>query len=302
MPSKFFICRDKQQILIEDCLKINGCRMGERCATVPYLKDVAFDREFKGVSPSSAGNGARYIYLKAITDYAIDPYDRTWVEIGTAVHRKLSALKLVTNVLSEEKLSDEQMEGIADLLEIDESNPRYHILTDYKCTGSYKITKYLGITQTQEPILNEDGTPVLLKSGKNKGKPKTISVSKTDPEKADLKNETYQINRYRCFLENSGFPISKMRIQAIPRDGATYIAKSRGITENLYIIPIKRLNDVDVLYFYAELQHLVSKAFETKWAPRCTPEENWEGRRCENFCEISDACKEMDRKGHPIQP
>jgi hypothetical protein len=270
--------------------------MKERCATLPYLKDIAFDRVYRGISPSSAGNGARYIYLKAITDYAVDPYSRTWAELGTAVHCKLSALKLAGNVLVEERLSDDRMEGTADLLEIDEENPRYHILTDYKTFGSYKVAKCLGLIQEQEPARNTDGTPVILKSGKNKGRVKTFSVIRIRPEKAELTHETLQLNRYRIFYENSGFPVSKMRLQAIVRDGGTYMARNRGITENLYIIPIPRMNDVEVLYYYDQLQQAVDEAFATGYAPRCSAEESWEGRRCDGFCEVSEACRSMDQE------
>ena len=38
-----------------------------------------------------------------------------------------------------------------------------------------------------------------------------------------------QLNRYRIFFEEQGFPVSRIQIQAIPRDGGTYIAKNRGI-------------------------------------------------------------------------
>lgn len=296
MPATQFRCPDGQTIPIADCLMLGGCRMKERCATVPYLKEIAFDRVYRGISPSSAGNGARYIYLKATTDYAIDPFSRVWAVLGTAVHYKLSALRLATNVLVEEKLSDDQMDGIADLLEIDEANPRYHILTDYKAFGSYKAAKCLGLVQEQEPTRNPDGTPVILKSGKNKGQIKTFQVVRCHPEKVNLANEAMQVNRYRIFFEDSGFPISRMRLQVFVRDGDTYIAKSRGVTENLYIIAIPRMDDVEVLYFYDQLQKAVDEAFATGWAPRCSAAESWDGRRCNGSCEVCEACRLMDQQ------
>jgi hypothetical protein len=87
MPAKYFICPDGEQIEIEKCLSIGGCRMKERCATLPYLRLVGYDREWKGVTPSAAGNGARYLYLKATVDYAINPYDRVWAALER-VYRK----------------------------------------------------------------------------------------------------------------------------------------------------------------------------------------------------------------------
>ena len=296
MPAKFFKCPDNQTIPIADCLKLGGCRMGERCATIPYLKAVSFDREFRGVSPSMAGNGVRRIYLKAITNYVIDPMERTWSILGTAVHGKLSAMRYISNVLSEEKLSDGQTEGTADLLELDEEIPRFHILTDYKTFGSYKVAKCLGLTQEDVPLLNPGGSPILLKSGKNKGKPKTTSVIRCDPDKADLKFEALQVNRYRIFFEDNHFPISKMRLQIMVRDGGLYVARNRGITRNLYLIPIPRMNDTEVLFFYDQLQKAVDEAFAMGWAPHCSAEESWDGRRCDGFCEISEACQLMDQQ------
>ena len=117
---KWFKCPDGQQIEITKCLSHKGCRMEQRCATLPYLRLVSFDREFRGVSPSSAGNGPRLIYLKATTDYAIAPSSRVWAALGTSTHEKLGIHRFTHNVLSEEKLSDNQMQGIADVLEEDE--------------------------------------------------------------------------------------------------------------------------------------------------------------------------------------
>lgn len=120
MPAKYFTCPDGKTIEIEKCLDFKGCRMGNRCATIPYLKLIGYDREWNGVSPSSAGNGPRYLYLKAIVNYAIDPQDRVWAAFGTSTHEKMGMHKYIHNVLSEERLSDDQMTGIVDCLEQDE--------------------------------------------------------------------------------------------------------------------------------------------------------------------------------------
>jgi len=295
MPAKWFICPDKQQILIEDCL--NACRMDERCSTLPYLRMIAYDRKFKGVSPSMAGTGARQIFLKAVCDYAVDPQDRAFAALGTAVHGKLALSAYIHNVLSEEKLSDEQMQGIADVLEQDEQNPGYYVLTDYKTWGSYVVAKSLGIYTADEPILKEDGSPVLLKSGKNKGKIKTRKVVKQDPNRADTYPTNLQLNRYRIFFEKAGFPISRIQIQAIVRDGNTYIAKSRGVDRNIYIIPIELIGNHYTVAVYDLLQKKVDMAFKNGWIERCEDHENWNGMRCQKYCEVAEHCGEMDKKG-----
>jgi hypothetical protein len=295
MPSNRFLCPDGNTVSIEECLKPNGCRMKQRCASLPFLRSIAYDREWRGVSPSAAGNGPRLMYLKATKDYVVDPESRVFAILGTATHAKLGDVKFTSNVLSEEKLSDGDMQGIADVLEEDEANPGHFALIDYKTFGSYKAAKVMGIAATKEAILNSKGQPVLLKSGKNKGKPKIRKIFTKDPAKAELRNETLQLNAYRCFFERSGFPVSRIMLQVIPRDGGTYIAKLRGIEKNLYMVDVPFMPDDEVRKFYHDLQAEVNEAFRTGWIRRCNAWESWGGRRCSNYCEVADACAEMDK-------
>lgn len=120
MATKWFRCPDGETILCDACLTPQGCRMGARCATEPYLRACMDDREFRGVSPSMSGNGPRYIYLNAICDRVVDPQDMTWAFQGLYLHNKMSYKKYTENVISEEKLGDDEMRGIPDVLEKDE--------------------------------------------------------------------------------------------------------------------------------------------------------------------------------------
>ena len=299
MPAKWFKCPDGETIEIAKCLSHNGCRMAERCATRPFLRLVGYDREWRGVTPSAAGNGPRLLFLKAMTDYIIDPDSRVWAAFGTSTHEVLGIHKYSNDVMSEERFHDGEMGGTADVLEIDENDQKYFILTDYKTWGSYKVAKSLGIKveKSEETLLDVEGNVVILKSGKNKGMPKTKkhSTITTDPASADLKGEELQLNRYRLFFEANGFPVSKIQIQAIPRDGGTWIAQSRGVTKNLYIIPLKRLNNAYVLNFYRALKKEVNECFKTGYIRKCNQWESWEGRRCDGYCEVVSACKQMSK-------
>ena len=297
MPAKWFLCPDNQIREITKCLEDGGCKLDDRCASRPYLRLIGYDREWKGVSPSSAGNGPRYLYLKATKDYVIDPDDRAFAALGMGTHNKLSLHKYTYNVLSEEPLKDEEMRGIPDVLEQDEKQNNHYILTDYKTWGSFKVAKALGIKQIDEPII-ENGKPVLLKSGLNKGKPKTIKKKVIDLSVVDLRAEEYQLNRYRMFFEKYNFPISQMRIQVVSRDGKTYVATNRGIERNIYIIPIKRLPDEEVNNFYRILQGEVDEAFIGGYARLCNDWESWEGRRCDGYCEVKEHCMEMSKKNN----
>ena len=110
-----------------------------------------------------------------------------------------------------------------------------------------------------------------------------------------MKEVELQLNRYRIFFEEKGFPISRIQIQAIPRDGGTYIAQNRGIDKNLYMIPVKRLHNKDVLDFYNKLSNEVKEAFRTDYARLCNNWESWDRRRCEKYCEVKDACVQMSQ-------
>ena len=214
-------------------------------------------------------------------------FDRTWGEY-------------TKNVLSEEKLSDENMQGIADVLEADENKPGFYVLTDYKTWGSYKAAKAMGIISetVEETILDDDGKPVLLKSGKNMGQPKTKQHKeiKQDDKYIDMRSEEYQLNRYRIFFERAGFPVSRIQIQIISRDGGTYIAKNRGIERNLYVIPVKRLENAYVLQFYRNLANEVTTAFKNNYIRLCDPWENCDRRKCDGYCEVADVCREMSKR------
>lgn len=300
MSLTHFYCPDGKRITVKQCLTPMGCRINNRCAPLPFLRKVSFDRKFEGVSPSAAGNGPRLIWGKAVFDYCSDPNGRVFAVLGTTIHGRMSDRGITHNVLSEEPLRDKEAKGIADLLEQDEYIPGSFILTDYKTSGSFAVAKWKGIKvkKVDIPVLDDKEKQVYFKSGKNKGNPKTKKESRIEhvnPEK-ELFGVSLQINRYRIFYEQYGFPISRMQIFAIPRDGGTWMATSRAITKNMYLIDIPRMEDDHVLGYYKKLQADVSKAFEDEYARLCEPWENWNGNRCANYCEIKEDCKDLCRE------
>jgi hypothetical protein len=301
MSATKFVCPDGGTIPIEECLSTGGCRMASRCATRPFLRAISFDMEraWRGVSPSMAGTGPRCLYLRAIVDYAIDPRSRVWALLGISTHDRLNWKKYTKDALSEEKLGPEGKGGTPDVLEEDENEPGSYILTDYKTWGSYKVASAIGMDQVEEDILDEEGNQTFFKSGKRKGEKKTRKVWVCTPDSASLTGEEMQLNRYRIFFEEAGFPVSKMQILAIPRDGNTQMAHARGVSDTIYLIPIKRLDNDHVIGFYNTLTNEVTEAFETGWVRPCNKWESWDGRKCAKFCEVNQECAEMgtERKG-----
>ena len=304
MPITKFRCSDGMFHPVKSCLKKRGCRMKSRCAFVPYLRFVSDERPYQGISPSRAGTGPRKILLEQTTNYAVDPDGRAWAASGVATHQKLSIHKFTDNILAEEPISDELMKGIPDALMEDEDRDGMYLLGDYKNWGSFKVAKAKGIIKKTIEILDpKTGKPLRFKTGKRAGQIKTRQEIAIDPSKIDLRGEEYQLNRYRIFFEKAGFPISRMAIQVLTRDGKTMIAFSRGIMQTIYIIPIRRLPDKEVLDFYAELDREVKEAFKVKWARKCNGFEAWDDgkgkyRRCEpQWCEVFFACQNMDKRG-----
>lgn len=300
MPLKWFKCpEDDGLIEVGKCLSVRGCRLGQRCATLPYLRNAAKDRKWKAVTPSQAFNGPRFIYLKEVCEYAENPHDKAFAILGTGSHDKLSVHYLVRGFVSEKGFDDGIIRGIPDLLEPDENSLGAYILYDYKTSGSFKVALALGLEKSTEDVLDSDGYPILYKTGRKKGQAKQKSIWVPNREKAlpEILDWSYQMNRYRIAVEKYGYNISKMICQCIPRDGNTYIAKQRGVDKNVILVELPRLDDQMILNHYGSLQDEINEAFKT-FTPRiCNSKESWDGRKCNGYCPVSEQCSKMEKEG-----
>ncbi|GAH73972.1 unnamed protein product, partial [marine sediment metagenome] len=123
--------------------------------------------------------------------------------------------------------------------------------------------------------------------------PKMINVFEADPAKADMQDWILQLNRYRLFLEDDGFTVKEMKIQATVRDGGIQAATQRGLDRNIYLIPVPRMQDEDVKNYFETKAAALHEALHTGYAPKCNDEETWSGRRCAGWCDVADVCKGM---------
>lgn len=284
MPIKYFICPDKIRIETHDCLKENGCRLGSRCSTRAYLQLIKSDRPWTG-KPSTTQllQGTLYSFLKLTKEYAVYPDSRAFMVTGSKGHSTLEVEDDYS--IMEEKFNDVDTEvtGIADLMEIE--NDR-RILVDYKVSGSYKVAKALGFYVDEEP------TGEIYKSGKKKGEQKTRKILKRSDDKIDRKTWELQLNKYRIEFEKRGFKADELKIQCIVRDGNTYIARSRGVFRNIYYFNIPILQDEYVNnYFTQKKDDLLLALKQGYWNDICTKEENWDGLKCQNYCDVAEFCK-----------
>lgn len=305
MPLKWFICPDDGELIeVKKCLSVRGCRLGSRCATMPYLRNAAKDRPWKAVTPSQAFNGPRFIYLKQVCDYAENPHDKAYAILGTGSHDRLSVHWLVRGFVSEQKFDDDIIKGIPDLVEPDEELIGHYILYDYKTSGSFKVAKALGLEKSDVEQYDENGNLILYKTGPKKGQPKLKSVWVEDRNKglAEIEDWTFQMNRYRIMVEKAGFPISKMIVQCIPRDGNTFVSKGRGIDKNVVLVEVPRWPDDYVLNHYDKLQKEIEEAFKTHNPRICSQKETWDGRKCDGYCPVAKYCKQMEKEGRIFKP
>ena len=293
---KGFICPDGARVDKQECF--SKCRMGQRCLTLPTLVSVGSDREWTGTpSTTQSINGTRLEFLKLTEDYYIDPFNQAFALLGTRHHGMLEVVATKLNVLTEEKLSEE-VSGILDLVEPDGELADWYILTDYKTAGSYKVASAIGMIKIGKA---PDPSGELYKSTGKWGKagtPKMIDKFGISPDMANMWDWELQLNNYCLMVEAVGFPISKIRIQATVRDGGTIAAKSRGIIENIYMIPVKRLDDKEVRWYFASKADLLRTSMSTgQMPPPCSEQERWDGKRCQGYCDVWQYC-DLGQEAH----
>ena len=290
MPLTEFICPGGNRVSITQCRQ--KCSRPEgRCLSLPTLIAIADRRPWTG-KPSTTQllNGTRLTYLEITTNYAVDPFDRAFALLGTVHHRRLEVVAQKLNALAEEKL-DAEVTGILDLLVPDESAEKEaYELWDYKTSGSFKVAKALGMVGKKVP---DPSGARYEKSGSwgKAGDPKMITVWEREPAAADMWDWELQLNKYRVEIEIIGFPISRMFIQATVRDGGTMVANNRGITDNIIVIPVKRLDDSYVKEYYRAKREALLTALEKKeLPPPCDSRESWGGKRCRSYCDVWEFC------------
>jgi hypothetical protein len=284
-----FICPDGCTWEISDCL--NKCRMHRRCMFLPTLRAIAqsLDRKLSGFSVTELISGTREAYLKKTTDYTVDPKKRMFAMHGTAFHA-INEGHTYGNIIAEERIYGDICSGQPDQygeLVSDE------ILTlgDLKVTSSYKIMKALGYYKIDVP------TGETYKSGEKKGQQKTVKKLCSNGVRHVL-DWAIQLNFYRTLYENEGYKVDDMTIQAMCRDFSLQIAASRGVTQEVYLIPINRISDRWIKKYLRRKAQLLREALETKIMPKpCSKRERWGGKKCAEYCEVSEFCDCIDAKG-----
>ena len=283
MPATKFVCpKTKENIKIGQCLE--HCTAGQRCMFLPTLRSVAasLDRKLDKPTVTELISGTRETYLRKTTDYAVDPMQQLYAIHGSAVHA-INENHTDGNMLSEERLADNITSGKFDLYgEIVDINDK--TLGDYKITSSYKLMKALGYYKVDVP------TGEVYKTGLKKGQPKTRKEWRDDGVRHVLE-WAIQMNYYRILLEQCGFKVGNMVIQAMCRDYNLRIAAERNIKKPVYLIPINRISDNWIKLYMSTKAKRLKESMDKKYLPQlCNSRERWHDRKCAEYCDVASSC------------
>lgn len=292
---KWFICKkDGVKTEVEKCLESKGCRLRDRCMMWSMLYQISKERKWAGVpSVTQLIRGTCEAYLKLMRDYAVLPDNEVYKILGTKIHELLAKEH-------PEKLVEETIvvDGISMTPDEYDTEDGQNILTDLKVTGSYSVADALGLryklvdSPTEKYIKKTTTTTETgLKTTRLPGEPKLVKEWYANPEYQNCAEWALQLNKYRIGLEKIGFPVDKMRIQAIVRDGGTITATGRGVLDHSVIISIPRMDDDETnAYFERKKDALLTALKEKKVPTSCSVEERWQNKRCEKFCPVKEFC------------
>lgn len=282
---EWFKCLDGQITPVKDCL--TQCRLEERCLTLPTLTMIAQEREWTGTaSTTQLLNGTMYSFLKLTQPYTIDPDKMAFALLGTKHHADLAEVAKRLGLPAEIPLSIDR--DIFDLLEPEDGS---WTLTDLKTWGSFRVAKVLGIVKVGKKP--DPSGEVYKKAGPwgQVGTPKMVDAFALMSERAENWETELQLNRYRVMLEERGIQVGRMQIQITVRDGGLAVARSRGVERNTYMVPVKRLEDDYVNAYFENKAHNLEIALGSgKYDTPCNDQECWDGRRCEDYCEVAMYC------------
>ena len=250
---------------------------------LPTLRAVAasLNRNIKQPTVTELLAGTMETFLRRTTDYVVDPIKQLYALHGTAVHT-INENHIDKTMLSEQRLSDDITSGKFDLFGkiLDKENT----LGDYKITSSYKLMKALGYYKVDVP------TDEIYKTGSKKGQPKTRKEWRTDGVK-HLLDWAVQLNYYRILLEERGYTVSRMEIQAMCRDFNLRMAAERNITSPIYLIHINKISDHWVKLYMKTKAKRLQKALKTGKTPHiCSGKERWQDRKCKDYCAVAESC------------
>tara|TARA_Y100000401_G_scaffold11824_2_gene8106 strand:+ start:7512 stop:8387 length:876 start_codon:yes stop_codon:yes gene_type:complete len=254
--------------------------------SLPTLLHMSKDRDpDRKPSTTELIQGTCQSYLQRTQDYYIYPDDNAFSLAGTLHHLKLEESSSVVDRLgSEITVESNGITGTVDLYDKDTK-----MLIDYKFSGSYKIAKCLGIQVKH----GYHPTEVYKKSGRwgKAGTPRRVKEFYIDKDTADMEDWGWQVNFYRYLLEQNGYPVDSMYVQATVRDAGLQVSRERGLDKKIYMIEVPYINNEHLLDMFTVKRDALLLSLDNEELPdKCTDEETWNGTKCKSYCSVRDIC------------
>lgn len=319
MPIVGGILRDGTKVFTEDFF--NG-KCPDPGFPLTYIKAVLTGREWDG-KPHVTGllTGTREYYLKNVSKYFVDLDAAILAMAGTKFHENMED----DTDLTEFNVGIAGVQGTMDYLEEFPWDKTLGIV-DYKLVGSFKMTKWFGITKRPVPVHDQYGNPEFYKTGARKGQPKMKNEHFVSEEAKDQFDYTMQVNIYRLAVEamlsskewQAKHPekahmfdkkIDRMRIFFAIRDsGINHDFTFKSFFENC-----KKMDDETIKSFIEEKSRPLLSAM-ANWKAEledaetsqdrlmaafnncpamCSARETWGGKKCTSYCDVREACKKM---------
>lgn len=247
-----FKCPDNKEVKFKDC--IEKCRLGDRCASLPTLLQMASVREWKGIpSTTQLINGTMNAFLTITVDHYEKVDDLVYRTFGTKAHLdKAFHGDGVEGALLEQKVGD-RITGIVDYF-------FKGLLVDFKTSGYFKLMKYLN---------GEERYPHDWKLQLNKYR---IGLTQLGHEVKQMKNEV-TIRDYNRSAERGGMD-RKIYYLHVPFVRDKLIERYFSIKRERLL---KSLED-------GKCTHLCTP-LERWWKPKTK-----EDRKCTKYCTINHHC------------
>tara|TARA_R100001082_G_scaffold79992_1_gene47232 strand:- start:1041 stop:1931 length:891 start_codon:yes stop_codon:yes gene_type:complete len=285
MPLKGFVYPDGERVLKEDVI-VGDVDVEKMGTSLPTLLHMSQDRDpNRKPSTTELIQGTCESYLRRTVDYYTHPNENAFSLAGTLHHLKLEKSSSISDRL-ESELTLETL-GITGTIDLYDKKTK--TLVDYKFSGSYKIAKCLGM---QFKYIKHP-TEVYKRSGRwgKAGTPKRVKEFYIDKDTADLEDWGLQLNFYRYLLENNGYEVDNMFIQATVRDGGLQIARERGLTRNIYMIEVPYIHNDNIERIFLSKKDSLEKALTLGELPEvCSEQERWGGMKCESYCPVREVC------------
>ena len=287
MPGKYFSCPDGNTIEIKKCFK--ECRMEQRCLELPALMAVGKTRDWYGKpSVTQLLKPTLETYLSIKYDYTINPMNSIASLIGTKSHSLMEG-NVPNGWLSEVRLEDDICSG-----QFDAYDCTTKTLVDYKFFGAFRIASALGYRGKWKHV-------GVYQRGINKGKDKFEMVYSPGGVK-DILEIAIQLSYYRKLMMDHGLQVDKIIMQSFVRGGLDKTAKSYGLTQTAYRIPIFPL-PIPHVRKYMEIKHnrLFDALGSDKLPNVCSDKERWHSNsrpdyKCHNYCNSNVNCPYYQEK------